>query len=387
MARYFTKTLLVGAVIAVAIGAGVVFYQQRPLTVTTVQPEQNVAIKVFGLGTVEARLLSRIGFRVAGTLTELHADHGDRVSAGAVLARIDSKEQDARLAKASAQLQIAKATLQVATAAAHKSEALLTQRIQTNKRRQELLARQAISIEAAEEAQLNERVAQADSLVTKSEIETARAKIDDADAQVRYDTTVLSQHELRAPFDGIVALRAKELGSVLAAGESLFTLVAPETVWVLSYIDESRAGDIKVGQPATIKLRSLPQHSFQGRVARIGIESDRVNEERRVYVTCETCPDAFFLGEQAEVLITTAVLDRALLVPEAAIDGFNGATGTIWTVEDGQLRRRSARFGKRSLDGRIELVGDIPAGAGVLAVVSPQLREGRSVSVPAGQTR
>ena len=381
MARLLGRTTLIGIGIVAVAGIGVFAYQQRPIAVTLIKPEKQVAMRVFGLGTVEARVLSRIGFKVSGTLTELHADHGDRVAAGAVLARIDNREQSARLAKAQAQLESAQAALEVAGAAARKAEALLTQRTQTNKRRQELLTRQAISIEAAEEAQLNQRVAQADVFVTKSEIETAKAKIDDARAPLRYETAVLEQHELRAPFAGVVAQRAKEPGSVLAPGESLFTLVDPDTVWVLAYIDESRAGDIKVGQRAELRMRSLPQGRFEGRVARIGIESDRVNEERKVYVSCNTCPKTFFLGEQAEVFITTAVLDQALLVPEAAIAGFNGTAGTIWTVENGQLHQRQAKFGKRTLDGRVELIGDLSAGAGVSTAVSSRFSEGRSVTI------
>jgi len=381
MARFFRKTLLVGGGLAVAIAAGVVFYQQRPVAVTTVQPESNVAIKVFGLGTIEARVLSKVGFKVAGTLTNLHADHGDRVTAGQMLARLDNHEQSARLAKASALLQSAEAAVQVSEAASRKSEAVVSQRTQTNRRRQALLERQAISVEAAEDAQHNEAIAKADLLVTKSEIAAAKAKLDDARAQYEYDKVVLNQHELRAPFDGVVANRARELGTVLAPGEALFTVVAPETVWILAYLDEARAGDIREGQEAEIKLRSLPQQVFKGRVSRIGIESDRVNEERRVYVTCESCPAAFFLGEQAEVYITTAKIDRGLFVPESAIEQFDGHHGTVWTVADGELKRQRLSFGRRRLDGLIEVTGGLPENATVAATVPAGAREGRSARI------
>jgi HlyD family secretion protein len=277
--------------------------------------------------------------------------------------------------------------VQVAEAAARKSAALVAQRAQINQRRQALLARQAVSVEAAEEAQLNEAVARADVLVTQSEIETAKAKLDDAKAQYEFESVILSQHELRAPFDGVIVTRAKELGTVVNSIDALFTLVAPETVWMLAYVDEARAGDIQVGQPVAIKLRSLPQHAFRGRVTRIGIESDRVNEERRIYMNCENCPESFYLGEQAEVFITTAVLPRALMVPEAAIDKFDGSSGTIWTIEDGRLLRRRATFGKRSLDGRIELTGGLGEGVAVPAAVSTDFREERSVRVTQGQGR
>ncbi len=47
-----------------------------PLEVPVVAPEDNVVIRVFGLGTVEARIVSKAGFAVGAALTELTADHG-----------------------------------------------------------------------------------------------------------------------------------------------------------------------------------------------------------------------------------------------------------------------------------------------------------------------
>lgn len=380
-----SRNLLGIVVVTAAAIAGVFAYIQfDPVKITVLHPEDNVAIKVFGLGTVEARVLTKIGFKVAGTLTDLRVDHGDHVSAGQVLALIDNSEQQARMAKAKAQLVSAQAAVRVAEAAANKAEAVHRQRVQTNRRRQSLLERQSVSQEAADEAQANEAVASADLLVARSEIESARAKLDDARAQQETDRVVLSQHELKAPFDAIVVSRFKELGAVLAAGEALFTLVAPETVWVLAYVDESRAGDIAVGQPAELRLRSLPQQMFRGRVARIGIESDRVNEERRIYVACENCPQQFFLGEQAEVFITKSMLEHALMVPEAIIERFNGSTGTIWIVDNGRLHRQRVTFGYRSLDGRVEVRSKLPAGASIPAEVTSAFREGRSASVYGG---
>jgi HlyD family secretion protein len=373
---------LVGIVLALVALAGAVlaYAQLSPLKLAVLRPDSGVTIKVFGLGTVEARVLSKIGFKIAGTLTDLRADHGDTVKAGQVLALIDASEQQTRVAKGKALLASADASVQVAEAALKKAEALHIQKSQVNRRRQSLLERQSASQESADDAQANEAVAQADILVARSEIESARAKRDDARAQHDTDSVVLSQHELRAPFDATVVSRAKELGSVLAAGEALFTLVAPETVWILAYLDESRAGGIEVGQAAEVRLRSLPQQMFRGRVARIGIESDRVNEERRIYVTCDDCPRDFFLGEQAEVFITKTWLERALMVPETLINRLDGSAGTIWIVDRARLRRVRAVLGHRSLDGRVEVSG-LPDGALVPVETSTAFREGRSVSV------
>ena len=112
----------------------------------------------------------------------------------------------------------------------------------------------------------------------------AQATISDAKAQQQQETATLDFHTLTAPYDAMVTARLKELGSALGAGEPVFTLIDPKSVWVLAYIDESKAGEIKVGEPAEIVLRSRPNQRFHGQVARIEPESDRVNEERRVEI-------------------------------------------------------------------------------------------------------
>lgn len=378
--RRLIPVLAILGVATIVLG-GVFAMRSAPVSTTVLQPETDVPIRVFGLGTVEARVLSRTGFKVAGTLTSLRADHGDTVTAGQKLAAIDSDEQDARVAKAEAQVASAEAALQVAEAAARKAEALHRQRVQTNRRRQSLLERQSVSQEAAEEAQANEAIAGADLLVARSEIASAKAKLDDARAQLATELAVLDQHTLKAPFDAVVISRAKELGAVVGAGEALFTLVAPETVWVLAYVDEARAGGIAVGQPAEVRLRSLPQMTFSGSVVRVGIESDRVNEERRVYVACTDCPKDFHLGEQAEVYLTKAILPRAVMIPEKAIERFDGASGVIWIVRDSRLAKVRVRFGHRSHDGRVELRDGLPNGTLVPAAIGTGFREGRAVKV------
>jgi HlyD family secretion protein len=375
--RYLLALLGLGAV-----GAAVfLFIFMRPLPVEIARPAHDVPVQVFGLGTVEARILSEIGFEVAAALVELNVDHGDRVKTGEVLARLHSAEQEARVAKAKAGVINAEAAVRMAEAAVGKSRAVLAQKRQANKRKQALVARQTVSVEAAEESQMEEDVAAAELAVAISDVEVFKAALEDARAQHELEKVLLAHHVLKAPYDAIVVRRHKELGAVLNSGEPLFTLVAPETVWTLAYVDEARAGDIRLGQRAEVRLRSLPRQRFQGHVTRIDIESDRVSEERRVYITCDQCPDSFHLGEQAEVFITTTVMDEALLVPETVVDGFDGTSGIVWTVEDGELRRREVAFGQRTLDSRLEIVGSLPDAVQVVTTLRPGLREGRAAKV------
>jgi HlyD family secretion protein len=369
-------------VAAAAIGAaGYLFLAERPLAVPVAVVERDVPVRVYGLGTVEARIVSRIGFEVGAALTDLGVDSGDAVAEGQVLARLHTAEQQARVVRAEAAVEAARATLGKAEANVVRARAVLEQRRSTNVRQQALAERSTISTQTAEEAQRDVDVAAADLAVAESEVKVAQAQLADAEAALLYERTLLDHHVLHAPFDAVVVARHAEAGTVVRAGDPIFTLMDPGTVWTLAYIDEARAGSIAVGQTAEVRLRSLPHEVFGGTVDRIGIESDRVNEERRVWIACDRCPAEVYLGEQAEVRITVATLPEALLVPEVAVSGFDGHRGRVWIVQDGRLAETEVTFGHRTQDARVEIVSSLPDGAKVVAAPVKGLSEGRMARI------
>jgi HlyD family secretion protein len=262
-----------------------------------------------------------------------------------------------------------------------KARAVLAQKQEANRRKQTLVGRDIISQQSAEEAIRDEAVAKADLAVAESEAESAKALVADARAQLQFEETLLRHRTLAAPYDAIIVERHKELGTVIKAGDPIFTLVAVGGYWGLAYVDEARAGFIQEGQPVEARLRSRPLESFTGRVLRIGLESDRVTEERRVYMRGDSPPDRVFLGEQVEFWITVARLEKALLVPEAAVHGYDGRKGRLWTIEAGRLHQRMVQFRHRTEDSRLEIFEGLPEGARVVARRIDGLREGRSARI------
>ncbi len=377
--------LVVSVVIVAGAGAGVWGLLLRPIKVQVAQAERDVAVQVFGLGTVEARVTSKVGFKVAGVLVDLSADVRDRVAKGTVLARLDDREQRARVARAKAAAEQSQANHERATANVDKSQANYANALSINERRQKLVATNVTSVEQADASKAAEAAARADMSVAAADVAVARAAISDAKAQAQQEAATLDFHILTAPYDAMVIARQKELGSALAAGESVFTLIDPGTVWVLAYIDETNAGNIKVGEPADIVLRSQPGQRLAGRVARIEPESDRVNEERRVQIAFDRIPADFPLGEQAEVYITTARLSQGVFVPESAVEAMKSDRGTVWVVKDGQLAQAEVSFGQRLLDGRREVASGLSELATVVTVLRSGLREGRSATITQGE--
>ena len=120
---------------------------------------------------------------------------------------------------------------------------------------------------------------------------------------------------------------------------------------------------------------------MEANVVRVDIESDRVNEERRVYLRCTGCPLTFHVGEQAEAVITVATLPRARLVKLTSLASIRGREATAWIVENGYLRTQGVTIGSRTLDGRIEIVGGVPDGAEVADEPAQTMKAGSRAKI------
>jgi HlyD family secretion protein len=366
-------------VVLLAAGAGYHWRFVREIPVRVAVPEQNIEVRVFGIGTVEAQIVSKVGFQVGGKVVAIKADQGDFVPAGTLLAKLDEEAQRAKVRKSEAAQRQAAANLAKILAQRERAEVSYQQKKNVNARRQTLAVRGTVSQEAAEDAQAAEEIALGDAKVIEADTRVAAVQQDDASSQRQLESVVLAQHELRAPFDARLIGRHKELGSIVSAGEPMFTLVAPDSIWVKAYVDEARAGGLNPGQPAFVRLRSEPDRVYQAEIVRIDQENDRVTEERRVYVRCRACAPQHqlrFLGEQAEIEIVKAVIPSGLFVPLRSVEADSGRAGTIWLLQDGRLAKRRVELGERLIDGRVRITSEL-AGAPVVDDRT-DLREGRA---------
>ena len=92
-----------------------------------------------------------------------------------------------------------------------------------------------------------------------------------------------------------------------------------------------------------------------------------------------TSPIRLRLEKLREVLTREGV--HALLVPSAAVHGYDGRQGTVWTGEEGRLHRRPVRFRHRTEDGRLEIVDGVNEGARVVISLDSGFKEGRAARV------
>lgn len=378
--------LAVGLMAVFVLASGGYYWRfMREIPVRTAALQHNVEVRVFGIGTIEAQLVSKVGFQIAGKLIAVEADQGDIVKADALLAKLDDAAQRAKLRKSEATQQQAAANLAKTQAQRARAEVTYQQKKSVNLRRQTLVGRGSVSQESAEDAQAAEEIALGDARIIEADTRVAAVLQDDAASQRQIDAVVLAQHELRAPFDARVIARSKELGGIANAGEAVFTLIAPDSIWVRAYVDEALAGGLSIGQRAFVRLRSEPNRTFETEVVRIDQENDRLTEERRIYVRCRVCIPEHqlrYLGEQAEVEIVKKVIPSGVFVPLKFVESYDGRSGTIWTLQNGRLARQPAQFGERLLDGRIQIISDVQGQ--VVADDRTDLREGRAARASDG---
>ncbi len=140
--------------------------------------------------------------------------------------------------------------------------------------RQVAAAEGALSI--AKAAESNPQIVSAEKAALKHQMTEARSAIQAAGAQIEVAEAVAAQTgadvaelTIRAPFDGIVLTRAAEPGQVTAPGQTLLTLLDPQSLYLRAYVPEGRIGLVAVGQRGEVILDSDPESPLRAEVSRI----------------------------------------------------------------------------------------------------------------------
>lgn len=363
-----------------ALGVAAVFVLLRltvlaPPKVSPVALERrDLTAQVYGNGTVEAKVVVGVSSKVTSRIVELHADQGDRVRAGTLLARLESDELAGEVRQAEASVRKAEAAQSLEGANLRKALANV-ELAERNARRFRALAEQNL-VSRLEAEQYENAWSVAREEVARSRAALASARTEEAAGRASRETSRarLADTLIAAPRDGIVISRDLEVGDVVAPGQSIFTLTDPAVVWVTAHVDEALLGGVAVGQKALIALRSAPGQPLPGRVARIARQSDRVTEEAEVDVAFERPLEGFRLGEQADVLITTATRKSVPSLPAAALTRRGGERG-VWTLAEGRLRFRPLRLGIEDRRGFVEVLSGLEEGGQVVSAPPEALRK------------
>lgn len=325
----------------------------RVLAVTTTSLENVNAFQMAReyTGTIVARRTSQLGFESAGKLLQIYADEGDSVTAGTPLAQLDTEHLEvrrrqvvARRAQAAAKLDEMVAGprdegIAVARAQIKRHEAQVDLlRLQTA-RYKRLLAENAASQGdyeqytfglTAREAQLNEARHKLEELLNgtrKEQLSSQRAVVAELDARLADIDVDLRKSTLKAPFDGTIARRLADDGTVVEVGQPIFRLVESQVLeaWIgLPVRTASRLAK------ASIQRVTIGDHSFAATVASRFPEVDPATRTRMVVLRLDDSAAKHLVhGQVVRLELDETVEATGFWLPSTALT--KGMRG-LWTA-------------------------------------------------------
>ncbi len=364
-AAYLNRPLLLGLLIAgstlglAGCGKKETASAQVPEQPTLISPENIGVVDTMRIasgpalsGELSAERSASVRAEVAGSVIQVFVEAGQRVAAGAPLARIDATTANA--AELSARTGV---TATEASAAQAKKEL---------DRAERLNAAGAIADRDLE----NTRLAYSTAMAQLANVKSAYAQ---ASKQLRNAT-------VRAPFAGVVAGTAVSAGDVVSPGTPLFTVVDPQSMRLEAAVPAAQVGLIRIGMPVAFKVSGYADRSFTGTVKRVSPVADPTTRQVMILASIPNSAGTLVGGLFAEGRVN-AEMRTAIVLPAVAIDQ-RGPKPIVMRVRGGRVERVTVALGIRD-DQRenYEITQGLQRGDTVLLGAAQAIGEGKQVRV------
>lgn len=378
-----------------------------PVSVVTLQPAGPHSRSHHYTGLVRARRTSELGFDRSARVVELQVDAGDTVSRGQVLARLDTRRLKIRQREIAAETAAARATLdeliagpraEVIAAARAEVRSLQAQHELSQATRQRLetlharrtasqqefdAARFAAEAAAARLASAEERLRELEAGTRREQIDVQRAVVDQLTAAAEDVAIALSDSELLAPWDGRIAERYVDEGTVVGVGQPVLRILEHSVLEVQIGLPEQLVTD---SAPTTSMEFSSGDFRFAGTLTRVHPEVDL--ETRTQTVVAEVrgpATEQLVPGQLVQAIVDHRVNSPGFWLPTTALSPGIRGLWSVWAVvpQDGELcvERRPVEIlhtdGDRVLASGTVAAGDRVVASGVQRVIPGQRVEVR----------
>ncbi len=232
-------------------------------------------ISVTATGTIEATEVT-VSAQVGGVAKYFRADEGSIVMAGDTLAVLDAIDWVYQLRQAEANLAAVDAQYKLAARGARQEDLIQAEAsfrsAETDvKRMEELAPTGSVSSKQLEDARTRFTLAQQSYEKLKrgsrqEEIEIARARRDQAEAQVSSLKKKVSDCTIVSPISGTVTKRFVEQGELVGPGMSVFRVANLSEMDIMIYVSETELPKVKLGQSAKVMVDAFSDREFQGKV-------------------------------------------------------------------------------------------------------------------------
>lgn len=307
------------------------------------------------IGTLKASQGIDLSVEIAGTITDVQFQSGEKVSKGQAIVLLDSEMEQASLASAEADLNLSRLEFQ---------------------RARSLLDRQAIS---------------------RSEYDRLNAESQKAAASVAQLRASLSKKRILAPFSGTIGIRQVDVGDYIAAGTPIATLQDLTTLYVDFFLAEQHVPLLKLGQRVQLQVAAYPGERFEGVISALNPKVETTT--RNVQVRAELGnPDGRLLpGMFADLQVLLPTETAQVVVPETALTytlyGNSVLLVTEGTPPEGVssdepylvVERRFVTTGERR-DGLTVVLDGLEGGEQVITAGQLKLDSGAHVAIAESRT-
>jgi RND family efflux transporter MFP subunit len=347
--------LIAALVAAVAATAGWFWLRSSAIPIRAVDPQAVADAGAASAGSIldasgyiVARRQATVASKITGKMVELDIEEGDHVQEGQVIARLDDSNVRAALAAARAQLDYAKAGLA-------ETEVNLANARRDFDRQTSLVKGHFVSQAAVDNSKTSMDALTAQLATQRSNIEVAQRNVDVAERNLA-DTVV------RAPFSGIVTVKAAQPGEIvspLSAGggftrTGIGTIVDMDSLEIQVDVNENFINRVEPAQKVLAKLNAYPDWEIPAHVIAVIPTADRSKGTVTVRIALDQkdpriLPEmgvrvSFLAGSSGDGSVHAV---PGLNLPAEAVQ-ISGAVGVLYVVHDSTVERRAVKLGASS---------------------------------------
>ena len=274
---------------------------------------------------------------VAGRIAQIGFRDGEAVRRGQLLVALDASVNQAEVAQAHAEYELALSNL---------------------KRTEDLARKNFVSSSVQEQAASN--------------VQVSAAKLKLAEAR-------LAKMQITAPFDGVVGIRNVSVGDYVKDGTDLVNVEDVGTLKVDFRLPERYFTQIRAGQPVEVMADAVPAARFRGAIEAINPRIDAAGRSLEVRAKLANLQRKLRPGMFARVRVIVGSRADALLVPEEAIV-LLGEDFYVFKVDSGAAKRIKVKTGVRR-GAQVEIVEGLAAGDQVVTAGMRLVRDGQPVKI------
>jgi membrane fusion protein, multidrug efflux system len=246
--------------------------------------------QIEAVGSLRAVKGADLSLEVSGVVDSISFNSGDDVSEGAVLLKLRSDDDQAKLESLQATADLNQITYD---------------------RDQKQFKIQAVS---------------------QANLDTDVANLKNAKAQAAQQQAILDKKTLRAPFAGHLGIRAVDLGQFLNAGTAIVTLQALDPIFLDFFVPQQAVAQVLLGQKVAVMIDAYKDRTFSGEITAVNPRVDASSRNVQVRATLKN-PDRMLIpGMYATVDIATGEPQSYVTLPQTAIT-YNPYGDTVYIID------------------------------------------------------